>query len=231
MADANTIPESGFVTTNRETRLMESMREHFGGAIEQACAATSVPPALLAAIIANESGGKNEAARFEPIVFEHLKEVLLGARTHYAPAGIKRPITKPDLLAYCAPGSADAPRADFDQELQTLHHLATSWGLTQIMGWHLVEFQIGLGTGWLATAGGNLTFATRLLGWFSEHYQLDLQKDAADLFHCWNTGVPGGDPTHPTFDPNYVTNGLSRMAAWKSLFDSGFVSTNPETRP
>jgi Transglycosylase SLT domain len=196
-----------------QKELMASIREHWDAAIEEATAASSVPPAFLAALIANESGGKNEAQRFEPAVFEHLKEVLLGTRPHFAPAGIKRPLMKSDLLAYCAPGSADAPRADFDSELQTLHNLATSWGLTQIMGWHLVEFQSGLGVSWLATPGGNLQFATRLLAWFAEHYQLDLSADFDPLLHCWNAGEPG----NPTFDPQYVPNGLARLELYREL--------------
>jgi hypothetical protein len=211
MNDANTI-------------LMQSIKDHFDSAIQDACRASSVMPSMLAGIIANESGGKNDALRFEPAVFEKLKEVLLGQRPHYSPAGIKNPITAQMLEMYCAPGSADQPRASFPrasfpQELQVLHNLATSWGLTQIMGWHLVEFQSGLGTAYLATPGGNLSFAVRLLAWFAEHYSLDFQNDATDFFHCWNTGVPGGDPSHPTYDPNYVPNGVARQAIYQEMLD------------
>lgn len=212
--------ESDETVSDANTILMQSIQEHFGAAILEACRPSSVDATFLAALVANESDGKNDAVRFEPAVFEKLKEVLLGSRPHYSPAGIKRPITKADLEAYCSPGSPDSPRADFATELQTLHNLATSWGLTQIMGWHLVEFQSGLGTAYLATPGGNLTFDTKyLLPWFAEHYGLDLQKDFADLFHCWNTGVPGGDPSHPTYDPNYVPNGLARQAIYQDLLD------------
>ncbi len=199
MSDANTV-------------LMSSIREHWGGTIEEACKASSVPPAFLAALIANESGGKNDAERFEPAVFERLKAVLLGARPHYAPAGIRRPLTAADLRSYCDPGVGEE-RGSFADSLQCLHNLATSWGLTQIMGWHLVEFQSGLGTAWLATPGGNLTFSTRLLAWFSEHYSLDLAADFEPLFHCWNTGEPTGE----TYDPQYVPNGLARMALYETL--------------
>jgi hypothetical protein len=206
-----------------DQELMATIKARWGAAIKEATAASSVQPAFLAALIANESDGKADATRFEPAVFERLKEVLLGSPVltgapgqrvaHYAPAGVKHPLTKADLSAYCAPGAADGTRDDFAVELQTLHALATSWGLTQIMGWHLVGFQSGMGVSWLATPGGNLQFATRLLAWFAEHYDLDLAAAAGDLFTCWNTGEPNGT----IFDPKYVPNGLDRMAIYEAL--------------
>ncbi len=199
MSDANTI-------------LMQTIKSRWSSEIAEACRISSVPPAFLAALIANETGGKNDGQKFEAHVFERLKEVLLGQRAHYAPAGIRRPITRSDLIAYCDPGVGE-DRGSFPDSLQCLHNLATSWGLTQIMGWHLIEFQAGLGTAWLATPGGNLSFATRLLAWFAEHYQLDLAKDFPQLFRCWNTGEPEGT----TFDPQYVSNGLERYAIWMGL--------------
>jgi hypothetical protein len=203
---------SGFVSTNPETRLMQTIKERWGTAIEEATAPSSVQPSFLAALIANESGGKNDAQRFEPAVFERLKEVLLGQKPHYAPAGVKRPLEATDLTAYCAPGVGEE-RGDFAVELQCLHNLATSWGLTQIMGWHLVEFQSGFGTGWLASPGGNLNFATRLLAWFAEHYDLDLAGEFEKLLACWNTGEPMG----ATFDPHYIPNGMARKALYEEL--------------
>jgi hypothetical protein len=196
-----------------DQELIAMIKDRWGGAIAEACKSSSVQPAFLAALIANESAGKADATRFEPTVFEKLKEVLLGTRPHYAPAGIKHPLTKADLTAYCAPGAADGTREDFSVELQTLHALATSWGLTQIMGWHLVEFQSGFGMSWLATPGGNLSFACRLLAWFAEHYGLDLATGFGDLFTCWNTGGPG----NPTYDPQYVPNGLALLAIYEAL--------------
>jgi len=198
--------------SDANTELVRSIKEHWNAEISTVCQASSVTPAFLAALIANESDGKNDAQRFEPAVFEKLKEVLLGTRPHYAPPGIKRPITKQDLLAYCDPGVGEE-RGDFATSLQCLHNLATSWGLTQIMCWHLVEFQSGLGSAWLATPGGNLQFATRLLFWFAEHYGLDIATGFGDLFTCWNTG----EPTGATYDPQYVPKGIARMAIWDSL--------------
>ena len=195
-----------------EQELMQTIKDRWNAEISAACQSSSVAPAFLAALVANESSGRNDAQRFEPAVFERLKEVLLGARPHYAPAGIKHPLTRADLLAYCSPG-AGQEREDFSTELQYLHNLATSWGLTQIIGWHMVEFQTGQGTALLATPGGNLQLATRLLAWFAEHYSIDLASGFGDLFTCWNTG----EPTGQTFDPNYVANGLERMRIWEAL--------------
>jgi hypothetical protein len=195
-----------------ETELMQLIKDRWGAEISAAGQASGTVQSFLAALIANESGGKNDALRFEPAVFIELKEVLLGTRPHYAPSGIRHPILKTDLLAYCDPGVGEQ-RGSFADSLQCLHNLATSWGLTQIMGWHVVEFQTGMGTAMLATPGGNLQFATRLLAWFAEHYGLDLANDFDALFHCWNAG----DPSHPTYDPNYVANGLARKAIYEGL--------------
>ena len=195
-----------------EQELMRSIKDKWAAEIAAACQNSSVAPAFLAALIANESGGKKDAERFEPAVFERLKEVLLGAKPHYSPAGIKRAITRQDLLAYCDPGLGQE-RGDFPTALQCLHNLSTSWGLTQIMGWHLIEFQNGVGTAILSTPGGNLKFATRLLAWFAERYSLDLATGFGDLFTCWNTG----EPTGQTYDPHYVANGLARMELWNGL--------------
>jgi hypothetical protein len=52
---------------------MGHIREYWGALIQAACQYSSVPPAFLGALIANESGGKEKATRFEPGVFARLK--------------------------------------------------------------------------------------------------------------------------------------------------------------
>jgi hypothetical protein len=201
--------------SDTETLLMQEIYKDWHALLSSACAASSVPESFLAGVIANESGGNPHAKRFEPAVFEHLKDVLLGTRAAYAPAGIKRPLLRADLVAYCDPGVGEE-RGSFAESLQCLHDLATSWGLTQIMGWHLAEFQSGLGVTYLLTPKGNVDFALRLLAWFAEHYGLDLARDFADLFDCWNSGDPMRGRVS-TFDPNYVPNGLRRMSLYEGI--------------
>lgn len=49
--------------TDANTPLMQKIRSAWGDAIVLACAASSVPPSFLAALIANESGGNAGAHR------------------------------------------------------------------------------------------------------------------------------------------------------------------------
>ena len=83
----------------------------------------------------------------------------------------------------------------------------TSWGLTQILG---VNYSGPPSE--LADPERNLIQALRMIAEFAERFGLDVTKDFDELFHCWNTG----QPDRPTFDSNYVTNGLNRMAAYSS---------------
>ena len=81
---------------------------------------------------------------------------------------------------------------------------ATSWGLTQIMG----EDYDGVPSV-LANPAVNLLTAVDLLEEFMHRFQL-LPTEFERLFKCWNTGSPVGR----TYDPNYVANGLARIAAY-----------------
>jgi len=199
--------------------LMQKIKQNFGGTIAASAGyldnGKDVPPSLLAALIANESGGDPNATRFEPAVCLQLTEVLMGKLTAYSPHGIKRPLGSGDLLARLEP--AGAPRPPLRSALFTLMELATSRGLTQIMGWHALEFGRAALTG---SPTDQLNFTVELLGWFAERYQLDYTKDFEQLFHCWNTGTPTDPPA--TYDPNYVANGMARMQAYENV---GHTST------
>jgi hypothetical protein len=98
--------------------------------------------------------------------------------------------------------------------LQRLDSLANSWGLTQIMGYHVLEHAsptrqpIGL-----QDPENCLSFTVWMLGGFAREFKLDLATDFDGLFRCWNTGRAVG----MTFDPEYVSNGLSRFAIYKAL--------------
>ena len=101
--------------------------------------------------------------------------------------------------------------------MQSLDGLATSWGATQIMGWHVLE-PIGAGKSVqsLKTQDGCIDFSIRLLTWFANQFQLDMTKDFTDLFDCWNSGDPVAG-TVKTYDPNYTANGLRRMALYQGI--------------
>jgi hypothetical protein len=198
---------------------LDLMRQVFtkanGGTIRQAAMASGIPEAFLAALVANESGGDYNAKRFEPRVLSSLWEVLLGRKAHFGSIG------RDDIRQYIVPAgfavdsanSADvtgATRTACDVAMQRLDSLATSWGLTQIMGYQVLP--VGKKVDVLRDPAGNLDFACALLKQFAVRFQLEW-GDTEKLFRCWNTGSPSGE----TFDPNYAANGLARMALWPQV--------------
>jgi len=194
-----------------DLELMQSIKDKWGTAIAAACSVSSVPAGFLAALIANESGGNPYARRFEHSVLASLWEVLLGRKTAYgsiARLSLVGYVTGISVLTVNAPTSLPA------DAFQRVDALATSWSLTQIMGYHALEPQIAAsGMASLKDPAGNLICATRMLGAFAHSYQLDVTRDFEPMLRCWN----GGHPTAQTFDPNYVPNGLARMALWTTL--------------
>ncbi len=193
-----------------EQELMQFVKSVWYTTIMGACEASSIPPAFLAALIAGESGGKNDAKRFEPAVLHALWEVLLGRKAAFGSIG------RADLVAFVS-GLSDIPAATPTilptDSYQRLDSLATSWGLTQIMGYHVLERTMDRSVDSLRNPTQGLLVSNKLLTIFAVHFQLDVAKDFEQLFRCWNTGQPDGK----TFDPAYVNNGLTRMAIWTSL--------------
>src|SRR5579875_3895400 len=61
-----------------ERRLVQRVFERCDEVIEEACAASSVPPEFLGALAANESGGCADATRFEPAEYRHPQAVAEG---------------------------------------------------------------------------------------------------------------------------------------------------------
>jgi len=210
-----------------ERRLLERVCARCAELISEACRYSSVPPEFLGALVANESGGNPQALRFEPAVYRHLKALAEGKRPTYA--GFSRQGLEEELAEMLHP-KADSfhevfltgPfRVGHARELaasrdEALRELATSWGLTQIMGYHLVGRKGTVRD--LLEPRFHFRLGLELLAQFAERYQLDLAREFAEMFRCWNTGQPYGPPHGPpTYDPNYVENGLRRMAIWIRL--------------
>jgi hypothetical protein len=196
-----------------EQELMQSIKTAWGAAIADACSTSSIPENFLAALIAGESGGHNDARRFEKNVLLSLWEVLLGRKAAFGSIG------RADLVKFTAAqstlslGLAGARGIDSlpPDAFQRVDGLATSWGLTQIMGYHVLG--AGLTLDDLRDPAKHLRFALTMLTGFAHQFQLDVTREFDELFRCWNTGRPDGT----TFDPAYVNNGLARMAVWTSL--------------
>jgi hypothetical protein len=207
------------VNDTNEVALMTRIRSAWGTAIAQACAASSVPPSFLAALIANESGGNANARRFEKGVLDSLWEVLLGRAPAYG--SLKRD----DLLRFIQPpalppvGSSvtvatatvgGAPQ--LPDSMQRLDSLATSYGLTQVMGYEAITFHLD-GVTRLQDPDGELPISLNMLADFARRFGLDLAADFPEMFDCWNTGRPH----RPTADPQYIPNGLARKAIYEGL--------------
>lgn len=199
---------------NTELALMESIHEKYGAEIEIACRNTAIAPAFVAALIANESAGKLDARRFEKNVLAALWEVLLGRKATYGS------ISRNDLLEYLPAGLLSAAAAAkffsggpgiLTSVLQRFDDLASSHGLTQIMGYEVFDFSSASPSiEKLHTAEGNLSITILMLQQFVIRWKLDPVVDTAQLFDTWNTGRPHS----PTAAPQYIPNGLRRMALY-----------------
>ena len=205
-----------------ERRLVERVYERCGAVIEQACAASSLPVEFLVALTANESGGRADASRFEPGVYRHLQAVARGERPAYgsltaaALDAEAAELLPPDDTKLHARYLTQAFGERHGQEIQqfpdeVLRQLATSWGYTQIMGYHMVG-RAGTVRD-LLDPPFHFRVAVQLFSEFGADYQLDLGHEFSEMFCCWNTGRPYGK----TFDPNYVENGLRRMRICRQL--------------
>jgi hypothetical protein len=205
-----------------DERLMERVEEHCGVVIREATALSSVPPEFLAALVANESGGVATAARFEPAVYRHLAEVAHGARHAYG--SVSEAALETEIADLLHPKAATYHECFLDQTFcvsaapamartsdEALRELATSWGYTQIMGYHLI------GRGGtvqdLLDPQFHFRLALALLAEFAAHFELNLAAEFREMFCCWNTGRPDG----ATFNPEYADKGLSRMEIYRRI--------------
>ncbi len=210
------------VPTGAEFRLMKRVFESCHGFLSEACKRSSVPEEYLGALVANESGGDPKVARFEPSVYRHLKAVAQGMPSPYG--GIRardlaqevEEILHPKAEDFHAryltePFSANHGEALATLQDEVLRELATSWGFTQIMGYHLIGRH---GTARdLLDPTLHFRVTAELLAEFAEDYQLDLGHEFEEMFRCWNTGRPYGK----TFDPHYVENGLRRLEIYRAI--------------
>lgn len=176
---------------------MAYVRARWGALIAEACGTSSIPPSFLAALVANESGGKEGARRFEPILFAKLKGVRDGERRGEAPLDLQHLV------------GADE---------EALSRLATSYGLTQIMGYHVLRDRAQSTRDSIITdplrlldPRFNLQKAREVLAGFCSSFKLDPRTQFEQMFRCWNTGEPFGQ----TYDPHYVEKGLARMKLYE----------------
>lgn len=192
-------------TLEQETALMSLIRDQMGAPIRDAVKGTAIPEAFVAALTANESGGNPAASRFEAAEQDEFLLVLDCKRGPY------QGITAAQLQK--------AIRGD----TRSLVAFCTSWGPTQIMGWHAIKEGYPLSE--LLTIPRHFYHAVQELLDFAREFRMMLppapfpdgvafpDQIATDLFHCWNAGAP----TRPTTDPAYSADGLERMKIYLNL--------------
>jgi hypothetical protein len=210
-----------------DQELMERIHTEAAEPIAEASAGSSLPPAFLAGLVANETGAQfaagglaaaARAKRFEHGVLGDLWNVLLERKANFGSIG------REDLLDYVSRlNAANIISGGFTAGIvsvaQRLDDLASSHGLTQIMGYQLLQWGATLNL--LEQPFTNLQFAVKLLGQFAKRWTLNPAADFPQLFACWNTGRPFG----ATADPNYAANGLARMKLYEAILsDEGVHS-------
>ena len=200
--------------------LMAKIRQQWGALIAAACANSSVPQAFIAALIANESGGDAGISRFEPAIFTQVAELFLGLRASLAVTGVEHPIGPDDLCP-------NWRIRMFPSVLADVKALATSWGLTQIMGWHF--YALGVETV-CPTVPRQLDSTLRLMAAAAPHFEMDLAMPSPSEVREWFTWWNSGSPTGKTFDPNYAANGLARMLIYEAAPEEDAPAV-PEGQP
>jgi hypothetical protein len=205
-----------------ERKLVKRVYERSNRDIQAACAYSSVPPEFLGALTANESGGDPNAVRFEPAVYSHLKALATGKSSVYSGFRVAeleaevQEVLHPKAAQFHARflgASLPVERGEQFAELEdeTLRELASSWGFTQIMGYHLIGRRGTVQD--LLEPPFHFRLAVELLSEFAEDFRLDLTREFEEMFRCWNTGSPYGE----TFDAAYVANGLLRMNLFREM--------------
>jgi hypothetical protein len=205
-----------------EQRLMRRVYAQCHNVMVEAAQTSSIPVEFLAALTANESGGNPRVSRFEPSVYEHLKAVAAGRavafgqiRAETLKAAVELAIAPKadEFHAHYLTPSFAANNAEFMASLtdQVLRQLATSWGFTQVMGYHVIARRGAIED--LTDPERHFRYTLAILSEFAHSYQLDVRQEFAELFRCWNTGRPYGK----TFDPEYVEKGLRRMSLYAEL--------------
>lgn len=179
-------------TTSQNKNLAQRILTNVGPKITDACEDTRVPTAFLAGLISVENAPLNaNASRFESHIFKKLKRVRDGQLSQF------NRIKRSDLS-----GATDA----------ALKNLATSFGLTQIMGFHVIAtFKNEITLNDLRDPEKHLNFGVQFI---ENEAGPHLGTGAFEkVLRIHNTGRPNGT----THDPNYVANALGVMRAYETL--------------
>lgn len=173
-----------YFTTSPPLTKIEKMQVNYGAQIEEVCKKMYLPPHYFKALTILESSGDRPAkTRFEPGIYQILKDVKEGKRKNYGQ------FTQKQLAVFSD---------------KTLKKLATSWGPFQIMGYHCIP----LGIDFQKLEGPESVLYG--IQWAEKRYGNYLRRgEFEDAFHIHNTGQPLPVSRQPyTYDPAYITKGL-----------------------
>jgi hypothetical protein len=203
-----------------EYALMKKIYDLWQPDILKATRNSLVEPAFLAALTANESSGQPAAQAFEPHIYRLLWEVATGQAPAFGSIGAQQlfgasasnfdcQAEPPGAQTALGQNSPPAPLTAGQE--QVLRKMATSWGLTQIMGYQIVGRTETVQD--LLDPLQHYQFAVVLIQELARGFHLDVARDFEPLFRSWNAGHPTGE----TFDPNYVSHGLERMQLYDAI--------------
>lgn len=193
------------------SRTMNTVNEEAGRYL-RAADTGEVPESFLAALTANESLGDPKAKRLEPAVLSRLVSVILGQRGSY------NGVTAGMLWLPPDPATKSQEKYALDQ-IQHLQDAATSWGFTQIMGYHMLRWDEEIAQ--LSDPSKHYEFTLRLLRECPEDslqkhgVKVNLSKDFEMMGRWWNTGAPVGKKT---YHESYIPNILRRVTQWNQMY-------------
>jgi hypothetical protein len=204
--------------------LMAAVKRVAGPYLSAFAPQTSFPTAFWAALTANESGGHlargiapEKIQRKEPKVFVHLCLVAAGFDASWG--SITGQSFLDELKEDCRPDDFHLSQMPSnlaslaDLPLSGIVKFASSWGFTQLMGYHALAWR-GITLREIQQPDTHYRCASNLMAGFCGRFGLDPTKDFEEMARCWNTGQPSGVAT---YDPNYIPNLLNRMLLWQSL--------------
>ena len=177
-------PDRGVVI---DSDVIDKTIVNYGGEVSAFASQYKLPASYFLALIVLESSGRQVIPpRFEPHVYDKLKEVKQGKRKsyeHVTPSHIK------------------------DATDDALKNLASSWGPFQLMGYKCLLLDIKIKD----IRGKDAIFWG--IHWINLTYGKELKAgNYKDAFHIHNTGRKYPRHGRPyTHDPNYVQRGLGYM--------------------
>jgi len=159
----------------------------------------NLSPSFLKALVVLEcSGNKPAGERFEPSVYQKLKEVQIGTRSRFE-------LVRRRHIKDCSDAA--------------LRNLATSWGPFQIMGYKCIHLGIVIND-----LRGEESIKWGIQWINNEYGKLIRNKEFEQAFRMHNTGSMYGN----TYDPEYVSNGLQHITHFESGNNSTNLTDLPK---